>query len=391
MSQSRRCLIFDPFSGVSGDMVLAGLLDLGLTEEWLQELVSGLPLQVRLEFTSVMRGPIQARRVVVEPQGVEPDRRLADVLEILDAAEVDENARQRAATAFRRLADAEAEIHGVSSDEVHFHEVGAADAIVDILGACAGVAQLGTNFAYTRAVAIGRGWVASEHGQLPLPAPATMKLLEGIPIFESGLDGELVTPTGAVLLSVLTEGKPAPGAYRPLRSGFGAGGRNPPGHPNCLRMVLAELDSQDPMMLLQADMDDMSPEYVPPLVDALFAAGAADVVTLSVQMKKGRTGIRIEALVPESHRQAVAETILRESTTLGLRYWHVDREVLPREIKTIEWRGNPIRVKVSTAPGGHLRYKLEYSDVIQAARRTGVSALAARQEIERRLGAEEKR
>ncbi|UCF19530.1 MAG: nickel pincer cofactor biosynthesis protein LarC [Gemmatimonadota bacterium] len=392
MSGPHRCLIFDPFSGISGDMILAGLLDLGLAEEWLQELVGDLPLKVKVETSSVLRGPIRARRVVVGPRDVEPDRRLADVLQVLDAAQVVDSARKQAATAFRRLAEAEAEIHGVSVDEVQFHEVGAADAIVDILGVCAGVAELGVEIAYTRAAAIGRGWITSQHGQLPLPAPATMKLLEGIPVFDSGLDGELVTPTGAVLLSVLTEGKPVPGTFRPLRSGFGAGGRNPPDHPNCLRIVLAELASAGSlMMVLQADLDDMSPEYVPPLIDALFKAGATDVTTLPVQMKKGRTGVRIETLVTESHHQAVAETLLRESTTLGLRYWHVDRQVLPREIKTIEWRGNPIRVKISTTPGGHLRYKLEYSDVIQAARRTGTSALATQREIERSLRLEEKR
>ncbi len=385
MDERTRCLIFDPFSGVSGDMILGGLLDLGLPQGWLEQLVSSLPVRATLRAERVRRGTLQAWAVHVASPEPETARRLEDVLAIVDAADIDARARAQAADAFRRLAEVEGALHGVPPEQVHFHEVGAADALIDVIGTVAALPQLGIEACFTRPVAVGRGWVDAAHGKLPLPAPATLRLLEGLPIYESELEGELTTPTGAVLLSVLTGGQRLPGPFTPLASGFGAGSRDPKTHPNCLRLTLGELDPRGPMCLIQADIDDLSPEYVPPLLEALQTAGATDVWTVALVMKKGRSGQRVEALVPAAKREEVSRALFRASTTLGLRFWQVEREVLPRATNTIQWRGFPIRIKTSRTPEGHVRCKPEYDDVIEAARALGVSALEARRAIERLL------
>lgn len=381
-----RCLIFDPFAGISGDMILGSLIDLGLPPEWLRKLAAQLPVNVTLDIDEVSRGAIRARRVTVRAPGPEPNRHLHDLLEVLERAPLSASVRELAATAFRRLAEVEGKLHGIAPERVHFHEVGAADAIVDIVGAIAGIAELGVERCYTRPVAIGEGWVAAQHGNLPLPAPATFRLLEGLPVRESGLAGELTTPTGAVLLSTLTGGSAAPTSYVPLRSGFGAGMRDPSSHPNCLRAVLAIVDAADDMYVVQTDIDDMLPEYVPPLRQALEEAGATDIWIHPVQMKKGRLGLRIEVLVGDQRREAVARALFDHSTTLGFRFWPVERQVLIRETKTIEWRGFSIRLKSAVDSEGHVTCKPEYDDIEKAARALGFPPLKVRQAIERLLG-----
>jgi len=294
-------------------------------------------------------------------------------------------AREIATSTFQRLAEVEAALHGVTPEQVHFHEVGAADAIVDILGAAVGVTQLNVDRCFTRPVAIGLGRVDAAHGALPLPAPATLRLLEGLPVFETDLAEELTTPTGAALLAGLTGGSRPPTSYVPVRSGYGAGSRNPAGRPNALRAILGEVESLDALRVLQADLDDMSPEYLPPLLESLLAAGALDVSAQPVQMKKGRLGLRIEALVPETARGAVADALLEGSSTLGVRFWPVERQVLPRSTRHIEWRGFTIRLKETVTPSGHVRCKPEYEDIVEAARALNISAWRLRQEIQNAL------
>jgi len=390
MDQPSRILIFDPFSGISGDMILGALIDVGVPLEWLQEIVRGLDLQVSLEAERVTRGGLSARRAIVRSSGDQPLRHLEDVLEVVESAPIEDAARETAAAAFRRLAEVEGEVHGLPAEKVHFHEVGAADAIVDIIGAAAGIGYLNIERCFTRPVAVGRGWVSAAHGKLPLPAPATLKLLEGISVVDSEVEAELTTPTGAVLLSVFTGGQSAPSGFVPRRSGFGAGERDPDTHPNSLRLVLAEYDQRGRLCVIQADLDDMPPEYLPPLREALAAAGATDVWTYPVQMKKGRTGFRVEALVAQELREKVSLALFENSTTLGLRFWPVDRQVLPRTVNRIEWRGFSIRVKISESAAGHVICKPEYDDITQAARALGLPPLKVRQEIEGLLDSQRK-
>jgi uncharacterized protein (TIGR00299 family) protein len=293
--------------------------------------------------------------------------------------------KDRALRAFRLLAEAEGRIHGVPPDDVALHEVAAADALVDIVGAIEGFERLGIERIYTRPVALGEGWVHAAHGVLPVPAPVTALLLEGVAIRANGpVTGEATTPTGAVLLRVLAQGAP-PDRWRATGSGWGAGGRDPHDYPNALRLLLAvPVAEAGEVTVLATDLDDMSPEYLEPLREALTQAGALDVQTWPTQMKKGRVGVRIEVLAAPSDADSVASALFRHSTTAGIRRWTVERSTLARRELTIEaGSGLSVRVKVLDAPDG-VRVKAEYEDVAAVARQTGRPALEVAREVQER-------
>ncbi|MBX6363051.1 MAG: nickel pincer cofactor biosynthesis protein LarC [Gemmatimonadetes bacterium] len=384
-----RGLIFDPFAGISGDMVLGALVDVGLPVAWLEGFVASLGLEgVGVVVERVNRRGISCAQVRFELPHEHAHRHLRHVLEIVDATAAPAPVRARAAEAFRRLAAAEAEVHGTSIEKVHFHEVGALDAILDVLCAMAGVAELGVEACFTRPVPLGSGWVDIEHGRYPLPAPATLKLLDGVPARDSGLAGETVTPTGAAILATLTGGRRPPAEFVVRRSGFGAGTRDPEDRPNALRVVLCDVEpTSADLLLLQADVDDMPSEYLPPAQEALLAAGAVDATVASVGMKKGRPGHRIEALVPESALEDVLAALFRSTTTIGARYWRVERPALPRVEETVRWRGEPIRRKRVRLPDGTERSKPEYEDVVRAAAAVGMAAYEARRAFDAEVDA----
>jgi hypothetical protein len=385
-----RALIVDPFAGISGDMFVGALVDLGLSEDWLRSFVASLDLDVEMEVERVSRAGIACSRVVFElPEDTE-QRRLADVLEVVRAQASSEPIRGRAEAVFRRLAEAEAAVHGVGVDEVHFHEVGAVDAIVDVLCVVAGVAELGYDRVFTRPVAVGSGTAPMAHGAYPLPAPATARLLEGMAVRETGYGEECTTPTGAALLAELTNGEPAPPEVMYGPSGYGAGTRDPAGRPNCLRLTECRIPpaagSDRPgygqaVYALQADIDDLSPEYIAAAREALVTAGALDVTLLRVDMKKGRPGVRVEALAPVVSLNGVLDALFAGTSTIGVRYWRVERAVLARTEEHVEWRGHRIRVKRVTLPDGSTRRKPEYDDVAAAARAEGLTAYEVRAEI----------
>jgi len=264
-------------------------------------------------------------------------------------------------------------VHGVPADEVALHEVGAVDALVDVVGAIEGFERLDITRIYNRPVALGTGWVRAEHGVIPVPAPATAVLLEGVEVAPNGpVTGEAVTPTGAVLLRVLSEGPP-PARWRAVTAGaWGAGGRNPEAYPNALRLVIAEpaVEAGD-VVILSTDLDDLSPEYLDPLREALLGAGAVDVQVWATQMKKGRTGFRVEAVAAAADADRVADAFFRHSTTAGVRRHTAERVTLARrEVQVEASDGTRVRVKVLEAPDGP-RMKPEYDDVAAVARRTG--------------------
>jgi pyridinium-3,5-bisthiocarboxylic acid mononucleotide nickel chelatase len=379
-----RHAVFDPFAGISGDMVLGTWIDLGLGTEWLTGLADRLGLHMRrLEAHRVMRAGLSATRVVVEPAGGEAGghgRSWARIRELLESAELEESARPMALGAFARLAAAEARVHGVDVEAVHFHEVGAADAILDICAAAEGFHRLGLAGATTRPVCVGRGTVRIAHGTYPLPAPATAYLLEGIEIRTDGYEGECTTPTGAALLAEMTGGAPARGDLVLERVGYGAGSRDPEDHPNCLRVWVGRAPARDDtLVVLQADVDDLSPEYAPQLIEACVTAGALDASVGWRLMKKGRPAWRLEALVRARAQRSVEEAIFRHATTLGIRGWSAFRRVLPRRIEAREWRGHRIRVKLSAASDaaeGPWTGKPEHDDVVAAAAREGMAPRA---------------
>jgi uncharacterized protein (TIGR00299 family) protein len=374
-----RALIFDPFSGISGDMTIAALLDLGLPLEWLREFVRNLNLgPIDVEAERVQRKGIDCVRLILRFPHEHAHRHLSDVVRIIDGTGIDRDVRDRAVHAFTLLAEAEAEVHGTTPERVHFHEVGALDAIVDVLGAIAGCAGLGFQEFYTRPVTLGRGWAEMAHGRFPVPPPAVLKLLRGIPVRDPEFEGECTTPTGAALLQALAGGKPAPTTFVPVANGFGAGTRDPEDRPNCLRVIAIEtVPHPEELIVLQTDVDDLPPEYVPPLVEAVLGAGALDCTAMPVLMKKGRPALRIEALAHATRQDAVTAALFRASPTLGVRMWSVERTALERREEVVEWRGQQVRVKRSALPGEGERAKPEYEDVVRAAAALGVQPLAA--------------
>jgi uncharacterized protein (DUF111 family) len=245
----------------------------------------------------------------------------------------------------------------------------------------AGCAELGAGEFYTRPVALGRGWVDMAHGHFPVPPPAVLKLLRGIEVTDPSFEGECTTPTGAALLAALTGGRAAPASYTPVANGFGAGTRDPQDRPNVLRLILVEPRGEagdgDGVLVVQCDLDDLSPEYVPPLLEAALAAGALDCTATPLVMKKGRPGIRVEALAPPGMLDAVAGALFQAGSSIGVRWWPASRRVLPRRVETVTWRGEEVRVKRSSLPGGGERAKPEYEDVARAAARLGITPLAA--------------
>jgi pyridinium-3,5-bisthiocarboxylic acid mononucleotide nickel chelatase len=396
----RRFAIIDPAAGISGDMLLGALIAAGAEPEWLRALPArlGFP-DVRVEISQVDRAGIRATKVdVVLPEGAReepsvpvehhahehagdhahahghgPHRHVGELLGILERAPLSPWVQERAVRAFTLLGEAEGRIHGVPAAEVALHEVGAVDALVDIVAAVEGFEQLGITRIYHRPVAVGTGWVRAAHGVIPVPAPATAVLLEGIEVGPNGpVVGEATTPTGAALLRALSSGAP-PARWRAVAAGaWGAGGRNPEGYPNALRLLVAEpaLEAGE-VVLLSTDLDDLSPEYLDPLREALFAAGALDVQLWGTQMKKGRAGFRIEALVSPGEADSVADALFRHSTTAGIRRQVLERVTLGRqEMELDAGDGMRVRVKILEAPDGP-RVKPEYDDVAAVARRTG--------------------
>jgi len=373
-----RRLVFDPFAGISGDMVLGALLDVGLPLEWLQRFVAGLGLAgIEVDAERVDRCGIACTRLILRLPEEHAHRHLADVVRIIEGTGVAGEVRDRAIHAFTLLAEAEAEVHGTTRDRVHFHEVGALDSIVDVLGAVAGCAELGFTQYHTRPVTLGRGWARMAHGNYPVPPPAVFKLLQGIDVRDPELEGECTTPTGAAILQALTGGSPAPTTFVPRASGFGAGSRDPDDRPNCLRLIaIDEPGGPAALVMMQTDIDDMVPEYVAPLIDEVIAAGALDCSVTPLLMKKGRPGLRVEALLPDTARAAVASALFRASPSIGYRAWAVEREALPRREERVEWRGHPVRVKRSVLPDGGERRKPEYEDVVRIAAAIGTTPYA---------------
>jgi pyridinium-3,5-bisthiocarboxylic acid mononucleotide nickel chelatase len=337
-----------------------------------------------VHVSDVHRAGIACKKVdfTIPPQP--HGRHLSHIRRILDASGAPPEVRDRADAAFTAVTAAEAEIHGTTMDRVHLHEVGAVDAILDILGSIWGFHELGITTVYCGTLMLGDGFVKAAHGVLPVPAPATLKLLQGLRV-RTGPEGsgELVTPTGAALVRVLSSGY-TPLEYTPLRSGFGAGTKDPADRPNALRITLAEEQparaagsgargADESLTVLATDIDDMSPEHVSEAAEALRGAGALDVTCITVVMKKGRVGTRIEVLCREPDAGTLESLLFSRTTTLGVRRSRVARHALARDMRTVEVLGHDVRVKVSALPDGGRRTKPEYEDVRQVAEATGRS------------------
>jgi uncharacterized protein (TIGR00299 family) protein len=368
---------FDCFAGASGDMILGALVDAGVSPEDLQSQLRRLSLPgYGLRFERVQRAGIAAARVHVDLDDREqPRRQLADIKEIIETSDLPLTDREQGVAIFGRLADAEAAVHGIALDQVHFHEVGAVDAIVDVMGAVIGLRLLGIDACFVSPVPSGSGIAQSSHGALPVPAPATLALLARAraPVRQdAGERGELVTPTAAAILTTLGRFE------RPMltldRIGYGAGSRDPEGYPNVLRIWVGSGEAIPGRRLLQLEtnIDDMPAEQFGYVQERLFACGALDVWFTPVMMKKNRPATVISLLCPAATEPAVVDILLRETTTLGLRIWEVRRHEVERESMTFLSSIGEAAVKLKRLPGERARVAPEYDSCREIALRTGL-------------------
>lgn len=399
-----RLAYFQAFNGISGDMTLGALLDAGLSFEDLAQGLEALQLEgYRLEARKVLRGALHATRARVvledphhaseghshhhharEGEGHDspseatspassgtPRRGLSDILRLIDRSSLAPEVKERAGAVFRRLAEAEARVHGIALEEVHFHEVGAVDSIVDTVGSCLGLHLLEVDEIHSSIVSVGAGFVEGSHGKLPLPAPATLELLRGFPVRQVGSADELTTPTGAALLTTLSKSFGLMPPSRPTAIGYGAGSDRPGPVPNVLRVILANrlgsLSETDRVLLLETNIDDMSPQWLGHLMEKLFAAGALDVFMTPILMKKSRQAHQVSVIAPLEREGDVAETLFTESTTFGVRRSEVDRLVLARAVHTVETPWGSVRIKVGSLAGREASASPEYEDLRRAA------------------------
>ena len=369
-----RIAYFDCFSGISGDMVLGALLDLGVPDELLFEELRKLPLTgYSVRAVKEQRGLISGTRVLIEVNE-QPHRSLGDIEELIRQSKLDEGIQAKIRGVFAKLARAESRVHQVPVSEIHFHEVGAVDSILDIAGAVIGLEYLEIDRICSSPVPLGRGFVKTHHGVLPLPAPATVQLLEGVPICGSNVERELVTPTGAALLASLV------GAYGPIPemtlqcSGYGVGKDPVADPPNLLRMLVgvsARPWQERRLILFETNIDDMNPECYGYVMDRLFALGALDVSIVPIQMKKNRPGIMLQVLVEPALQSQVIELIFAETTTLGLRIQEVRRVELSRKLDVLGTPYGPCEVKRVFLPDGGCRVIPEYEACRRLAEKLG--------------------
>ena len=399
---AERILYLDLVGGAAGDMLLAALLDAGADFEAVRRAIDALGLDgvelVRadvhpaglraLQLDVMVRGrladsetPEGAPMAVVDHPHPHPHyptsgghhRPWTTIRDLLDRAELAEPVRRRAQETFRRLAEAEGEAHGLPAEEVVFHEVGADDALVDIVGTAAAVHALGVDRVVASPFPLGRGLGRGAHGPFPVPAPATLALLRGAPTEETALAGETVTPTGAALVQTFADAYgPLPGLAALEAIGVGAGHKRWPDRPNVVRALLGRgsgaLPARAPdAVVVSANLDDMSPEHLEPLGDRLRAAGALDVWATPAVFKKGRAGVVVSALGPAAEEPALAQVFFRDSPTLGVRIQPVERRRIPRRIEVVTTRFGPLRVKVAERPDGTFAVKPEHDDVRRAA------------------------
>lgn len=368
---------FDCFSGISGDMTLAALVSAG----WSADELTALPARMRLDGASISvsetrRGPFVATQVQVRAEGKQPHRHLRHIRDLLGAAELDPGVRERALEVFTRLAEAEAEVHGETIEKVHFHEVGAVDALIDVVGAIEGLKALGVDEVYASPLRLGRGAVRSEHGLIPVPAPATAILLRGAPVEMPDIEAELVTPTGAALITTLVRRWQPPPGFRLDRIGVGAGQRDLKEQPNVLRILLGEVEAPNGLGLrrvavLETALDDENPQFIAALVPRLLEHGALDAMVIPTTMKKGRPGVWLVVVAEPASAHALARQILTETSSLGVRFRFDERLELERRALEVDTPFGRVAVKVADVPGQGPRAAPEFESVRAAAEKAG--------------------
>jgi len=388
MNPSERWAFFDCFSGISGDMTLGALIDLGLEVTELAQVLQRLGLgDLGITANRVTRQHLSGIQVNFTSSGHQPHRNYLDIQAHISRASLPPRVADLSLKMFRLLGEVEARIHGQPLEEVHFHELGALDTLADVVGVAYGVEKLGITQVFCSPLPLGWGMISAAHGRLPNPAPAALELLQGLSVYGTDLPGELVTPTGAVILKALeARSEPCP-RLRLTKVGYGAGSRELPGHPNLLRVFLGEPLTAAPgiretVLVLETHIDDMNPELFEPLMAGLFAAGALDVALAPIQMKKNRPGVRVTVIAPVAAREGLLERLFLDSTTLGVRVQEMERIAARRHQETINTPYGPLTVKVMEY-GGHRRILPEYEACRQLAEKHGLPLIEVYRLIEK--------
>lgn len=367
----------DAGAGAAGDMLLGALVGAGVPVEVVQTAVDAVsPEPVRLSVEQVHRGGLVATRCQVEVAESTTHRTWADIRALLGAAELDPAVAERSSAVFERLAVAEAAVHGTTPDEVHFHEVGALDAIADVVGVCAGLVHLGLDRLVVSPVAVGSGRVRAAHGSMPVPVPAVAELLRGVPSLAGPAAMESCTPTGAALLVAHAAEWGAQPAMVVAQVGVGAGSRDPDSHANVVRLLVGEpvgvpMPGSHEPWLLETNLDDLDPRLLPGVVESLLALGALDAWLTPIVMKKGRPAYTLSALVTDDLVDAAHDLVFAETTTLGIRATRVQRAVCDREFGTVEVDGQQVVVKIATWRGRRVNVQPEFDSVVAAAKVLG--------------------
>ncbi|RJQ14670.1 MAG: nickel pincer cofactor biosynthesis protein LarC [Nitrospiraceae bacterium] len=388
---------FNCFSGISGDMILGALVDAGVSLEELKKRLSLLPIRgYELKARKVKRAGIRATKVNVEIRNPSKSplikggrkggqkskvRRWKDIEKIIKTSSLSKEIKQKGLLIFRRLFEAEAKVHGERMQDVHLHELGAVDCIVDIFGTLTGLDILGIDTIYSSALNLGGGTIKTEHGILPVPAPATAQLLEGIPVYSSDILCELTTPTGAVLVSSLAKGfGPVPN-MNIVKTGAGAGGHDFKGQPNVLMVMVGEKSEEEKqkkgnaVTVIETNIDDMNPQVYEYVMERLFNAGALDVFLTQLVMKKGRPGTKLSVLCDEGDRDKLINIILSETTSIGVRFYSTERKVLQREIKSVKTKFGNVNVKLARIGNKKQKSSVEYEDCKKIAKKFNMPLL----------------
>ena len=372
-----KVLYFDLIGGASGDMILGALIDAGVPAEKLTEMLAGLKLdEFELIATPTEKNGFQATKVDIQVGNQPPERHLKDILEVIRNSSLPTSIQNRAIRIFQKIASVEAGIHNKSVDQIHLHELGGTDTIVDVTGALLALDFLGVSHIYASPIPLGSGFIKGAHGQIPLPAPATMGLLEGLPVRSTEIKAELITPTGAALLAELVKDFSPPPEMKVEAVGYGAGTRDLP-IPNLLRVMIGETtetgnQSREQLILLESNLDDLNPEIYPYVMESLFNAGALDVCLVPVQMKKNRPGTQIQVLVEVHKAEDMREILFQETSTLGIRQTQVDRYSLTRNIQEISTSFGIVRIKVAGEGTKFQKASPEYEDCQKLARENDI-------------------
>ena len=365
----QKILYLEPFSGISGDMMIAALLDLGLDFEELRTKLSLLPLHgYQLACQKCTRSGIQATKFDVQTGHSHAHRTFSDIREMIEKSGLTPWVKEKSIEAFRKLAEAEGKIHGQPPEKVHFHEVGAVDSIVDIVGTMIGVEAMMPVRIISSQVNVGRGTLECQHGIYPVPGPAAQELLRGVPTFSNSVEGELTTPTGATLLVTLVEEFGSPPAMKTQAVGYGAGTRQTPGNANVLRLSLGEparnasVSPEEQVAVMDATIDDMSPQVYGYFQEKALTAGALDVYATPIYMKKNRPALKVTCICSLADVDRIAELVFRETTTIGIRYTAAHRKTLSRQFQKVQTPFGAVTMKISSLDGRPVNFVPEFED-----------------------------